>query len=90
MRASPPNTVSNAALEAPDGVKSTDAGYIGRLARPWRDGAEARDYQDQLARLIANIQARAVGQQSIEDAPFGDIELALEINKVIPARGKSQ
>ncbi|MNF60032.1 hypothetical protein D3C84_416360 [compost metagenome] len=56
--------VSNAALQALDAFQPTVVGDVAGLARPGRDGAKTRDYQEQAAAWLLHRYTRAVLQKA--------------------------
>ena len=80
----------DAALDAAHGVEPADVRDVGGLARPGRDGAEARHDDDLGAGCRCDAAgagfARAVGQQALEQRAFTRVEIALEIDEVDEAR----
>ena len=60
------NVVGDGALQPADVAQSADTRDVGRLARPRRDGAEARRHEEQSTRGHGAGKTRPVGQQAVE------------------------
>ena len=74
--------VGNAALQPVDLRQAAVAGDVGGLARPRRDGAEARQDQEQAAGGLLNRDARAVFQQARQDLFFLGVEGSGDLGEV--------
>ncbi|MNQ71762.1 hypothetical protein D3C85_864440 [compost metagenome] len=76
------HVVGDAALETLDLGQATVAGDVGGLARPGRDGAEARHHQEHPAARLLNRHAGAVLEQTGQDLLLLASEHASHFGKV--------